>query len=65
MWFCVFLLLAVAVVAAQTESGPLPQDLAADRPDATTRGPLFHHVVSAARGLGQISMSAFGANAAD
>lgn len=65
LWFCVFVLLAVAIVAAQAQPASGSRAASAVRPAATTRGPLFHYVVDAARGLENISRAAVGGKATD
>ena len=65
LWFFVFVLLAVAVVAAQAEPASALRHASAVRPPAMTRGPLFHCVVDAARGLANFSRAAVRGDATD
>lgn len=65
LWFCVFVLLAVAVVAAQAQPASASRDAAAIHTPAPTRGPLFHYVADAALGLARMSRAAAGGSAAN
>lgn len=65
LWFCVFLLLAVAVVAAQARPVQQSRAVSAERSIGTTRGPLYCYVIEVARGLGRVSVAAIAGRSAD
>ena len=56
--FGVFLLLAVAVIATQSQADSQPRAAAAEQSGAAVSGPLFRYVVGAARGLASVSSAA-------